>query len=545
MPNINEVLLIKLKNEQHPLLRYIRFKIPGPCGAFKYACKDPPYGSQPSLEDGNKVHSTYPFIRGIYIVYYNIIIQRLVKDVSLGSLCEYLKDQFLSKLGLKKKRNSRSKHKSWKIQLFNHRTENAGRDQQEKPLNETYPVSDLIKGPLGDTDYVKLRKTKHKNVKISPNCERNLELMINFHFEDGKAFKIFKNLLYNKDFIGLETKKYFLQNFIENETSKAMKMFDSKIISRNFSPRELSNSFKRSVDKNEISNMIKQQFNVSNEEASCSQLFQLNDTNRLHSNQFIGESNLFLLGDSKKNSMGFFRGHDSQFMSILNGKDTPGDPSNLILDINRNINSFHKRSKDDNSNILQLTPVKGSDKKRKDDSRFNNKGFRDLKMNQIYLENGKIDKPLSNFIFHNENASKGFELTRKEMINKSQHLKKRENIYEDSDPNTGKNDTPVYDFKNVTKKIYGVDNLKKLKKTEKKKSKKEGKINENLELFLQESERISRKENNKDIIQKKNADNLSMLDKDNSNVGNYSNSVNTGKSTKKYDEGLLKLYSKV
>ena len=455
--------------------------------------------------------------------------------MALGSLSEYLKDKFVAKLHADKKTKARrGKTQKWAVQFFNHRTENAGKEHKEQPLNSAYTVHDLIKGPLGSTDHLKLKKTKHKNVKVSPDCEKNLELMVNLHFEDEVAFKAFKDVLYNKDFIGLETKKYFLRSFIENETTKALKLFDHELMPRGYSQKDFSNSFKRSVDKHEISNMMKQQLLGSNEEASCSQLFQLNDTNCLHSNQFLAESNLFLLGDSKKNSMGFFRGQDSQLMSLLHGKDTPGDPSNLLGEINKNFNSLHRRNKD-NSNHLELTPVKGE----LAEKRIMNKGFRDMKLPG---ELGDADdRPISNFIFQNDNASKGFELTQKDMVNKSQHLQKRGGYFDSKNARKGNRETPVYDFKNVTKKIYEVENLNKLKKE---KTKKSGKIiNENLELFLQETERMSRKENKKES--KKIEENVSFNEKDNSNIGNYSNSVNTRKSTKKYEEGLLNLYSKV
>lgn len=271
-------------------------------------------------------------------------------------------------------------------------------------------------------------------------------------FKDEEAFKIFKQHLCNKDFIGLETKKYFLQSFIENETSKALKLFDHDLMPKDFSRGDFSNSFKRSIDKNEISNMIKQQFNGSNEEVSCSQMFQLNDTNRLNSNQFLAESNLFLLGDSKKNSMGFFRGQDSQFMSILNGKDTPGDPSALMGDLGKN--SIQRRSKGDNSNILVLTPVKKPEIKI--GGGFMNKGFRDIKTNQMQLSKGEGDRPISNFIYHNDNVSKGFELTQREPINLSQNLNKRGSVFGIKNKINSKKDTPVYDFKNVTKKILSL-----------------------------------------------------------------------------------------
>ena len=444
----------------------------------------------------------------------------------------------------KKKRGRKSKNKpeSWKIQFFNHRTENAGKEQKEKALNQGYTILDLIKGPLGSTEHLKLRKTKHKNVKVSLDCEKNLELLLNLDFQDEDSFKYFKANLCNKDFIGLETKKYFLQSFIDNETSKALKLFDHEMLPKDFSRGDFSNSFKRSIDKNEISNMMKQQFNGSNEEVSCSQLFQLNDTNRLHSNQFMAESNLFLLGDSKKNSLGYFRGQDSQFMSILNGKDTPGDPSALMGDITKN-NISMRRSKE-NSNMLVLTPLKKSKDKTPETGHFINKGFRDMKTNQIFLEKEGDNKPISNFIFHNDNPSKGFELTQKEQINLSQNLNKRGDLFESKNKKKPKKETPVYDFKNVTKKIYGVDNLKKLKKKDSK-LRTGGNITNSLEYFLQDSDKLSRKENNKEIEKKMIEENLSNVEKDNSNLGNYSNSVNTRKSTKKYEEGLLNLYSKV
>ena len=450
----------------------------------------------------------------------------------------------MGRIKRKRGRKSKNKPKAWKIQFFNHRTENAGKEHKEQPLNQGYSILDLIKGPLGSTEHLKLRKTRHKNVKVSLDCEKNLELLINLDFQDEDSFKNFKVNLCNKDFIGLETKKYFLQSFIENEASKALKLFDHEMLPKDFSRGDFSNSFKRSIDKNEISNMMKQQFNGSNDEVSCSQLFQLNDTNRLHSNQFLAESNLFLLGDSKKNSLGFFRGQDSQFMSILNGKDTPGDPSALMGDLGKNGHSIQRRSKDDNSNMLVLTPLKKAKNKKPENANFINKGFRDMKSNQIFLEKGGQDKPISNFIFHNDNASKGFELTQKDPINLSQNLNKRGDLFDSKNKKKPKKETPVYDFKNVTKKIYGVDNLKKLKKKDLK-----GKIDKNLanslEYFLQDSDRLSRKENNKEQEKKKIEENQSNIEKDNSNIGNYSNSVNTRKSTKKYEEGLLNLYSKV
>jgi hypothetical protein len=259
----------------------------------------------------------------------------------------------------------------------------------------------------------------------------------------------------------------------------------------------------------------------------------------MNSNQFMGESNLFLLGDSKKNSMNFFRCQDSQLMSILHGKDTPGDPSNMMIEGSRLHGRSTRNKRGDHSNLLELTPVKTSNRKLRETQNFNSKGFRDLKMNPMFLKDD-INRPVSNFIYHNEDPSKGFELTQRDRVNPSQHLIKRNQFYLGNTQKAPKPETPVYDFKNVTQKIYEVDNLKKLKK-----DKKSEKMSENMEIFFQETDRISRKENKKDASKKKMEENMSFGEKDNSNIGNYSNSVNTRKSTKKYEEGLKKLYSKV
>lgn len=451
----------------------------------------------------------------------------------MGVLAQYLKEQFTRRIRKKRPRRAKPRAGAWQIQFFNYRPQSAKTDEKEQPLNESYSVRELIKGPLGGTEHLRLRKSKHKNVRRSLDCEKNLELMIGFSFEDADAFNAFKNRLLNKDFIGLETKKYFLQNFIENEASKAFKLFENKLGPGGFSPKDFSNSFKRSIDKHEISNMMRQQLGGSPEEVSCSQLFQLNDTNRVNSSHFMGESNLFLLGDSKKNSMGLFRGHDSQFMSILNGKDTPGDPSNLALESHKLTPIFTKRAKEELSQ-MQLTPIRASNSKPK--TRADQRGFRDLKT--IRLEPGKHgpEPIMSNFIFHNENTSRGFELTQKD-AEPSANLEKRAKMFSEAGKG-GKVETPVYDFKNVTKKIYGVDTLQKVKRKAKTRGKAElGK--ESLELFLME-ERGSRKEN-KGKKESAGED----AERENSNLGKYSNSVNTGKSTKKYDEGLLNLYSKV
>lgn len=453
----------------------------------------------------------------------------------LGVLAEYLKEQFTRRIRKKKSRRAKTREEAWQIQFFNHRPQSAKKDDKELALNESYSVGELIRGPLGGTEHLRLRKSKHKNVKTSPNCENHLELMMGFSFEDGDAFNAFKNRLHNKDFIGLDTKKYFLQNFIESEASKAIKLFENKLGPGTISPKDFSNSFKRSIEKNEISNLMRQQLGVSNDEASCSQMFQLNDTNRVNSSHFMGESNLFLLGDSKKNSMGLFRGHDSQFMSILNGKDTPGDPSSLVMESHKLPPAFAKRARDEHSG-LQLTPVKKSRPK----ARAEHRGFRDLKT--IRLETGQsgAERIMSNFIFHNDDASRGFELTRKEAESRA-NLQKRGSMFEGA-TKQAKTETPVYDFKNVTEKIYGVHTLQRLKRRDTGTRKAEAGP-ESAELCLQESERGSRKENKKTAEAERQSRDAG--DKDNSNVGKYSNSVNTGKSTKKYDEGLLNLYSKV
>lgn len=436
----------------------------------------------------------------------------------LGSLGEYLKGQFAAKLGTAR---------GWRVRFFNHRTENAGRDLRQQPLDCGYSVRDLAKGPLGGAEHLKLRKTRHKNVRVSPDCGKNLELMMDLLFENEVAFKAFKDGLYNRDFIGLDAKKYFLRGFIEDETNKALRLFEPDPAARGLSQRDFSNSLRRSIDKLEISHLAKPQFLGSQGEASCSQLFQLNDTNRLNSNQFLAESNLFLLGDSKKNSLGFFRGQDSQFMSLLQGRETPGDPSHLLAEAPRHTHASLKNKRADNSNLLELTPVKPSSKK--------GGGFRDLKANPMFLKDDR-DRPASNFIYQKEDASGGFELTQRELANQSQRLGKRAAFFEGRPQ---KRETPVYDFKNVTQKIYEVDNLKKLKK-----ERKPNRVSEDLEIFFQETDRMSRKENKRDP-KKKPEENVSFGEKDNSNIGNYSNSVNTRKSTKKYEEGLLNLYSKV
>lgn len=416
-------------------------------------------------------------------------------------------------------------------------------------LCETYNISDLIKGPLGSTNHLKLQPTKQKNVNASKNCENNLELMLNISFSDQKSFSLFKDNLFNKDFIGIETKKYFLREFIIDETSKHLKLFENELILKDNNSKGFSNNFKFYHDKNEICQNSKNKFyENSQDENYNTQMFNLDDTHKQYSNQILFESNFLLFNESMKNSIGFPKNNDSQFLGF-DGKVTPGKLGmgeellnsrgiNPISSIH--INSFKKQTSNkfrNNQSPFKKIPKLENENKKQNKTKI----FRDIKSIKGNL---LLEKDFSNLIFMNEGVSKGFELTQKEIANdlSLKCLTKRESpILEDEKLNSN-HDTPIYNFKNVTKKIYEVENLNKIKKKDKKEK---SLLDDSKKLFYNESIDVSKKENASKLSQKIKINKHFENETEINNAGNISNSVNTKKSTKKYEEGLLNLYSKV
>ena len=428
----------------------------------------------------------------------------------MGTLSEYLKIKILNRIKKESKtRKLTSKFiENISVEFFNHQAGKSNDSEEKKPLFEGYTIGDLNRGPLGAAEHLKLKRSKHKNVKFSQNCERNVELLLNLHFKDEKSFRDLKELLYNKDFIGLDTKKYFLKDFINTETTKHIKLFESELVPKLLSPREFSNPFRRSIEKNDISQMMKGQYmERSVEEVSCSHNFQFNDTNKLMSNLILPESNFILLNDSNKNSLGFLQRNESQFLSGMGGKNTPGNfelqekmlnsrnlMQNNILNFGFNDKRFEQNSglyfsPPKKSQKLELTPIK----LKMEDHESSRNRYRDLKSNPILKKHMPSNQNLSNLIYLNENQSKGFELTRK-FEEKESSLGKRNHIQANLDLKNSANDTPIYDFKNVTKKIYGIDNLNRLKKKNKKKME-INMVDESRDLLITDREECSKKEN--------------------------------------------------
>lgn len=460
----------------------------------------------------------------------------------------------------------------FEVSLFCYQTKATTEPKEipQEPLNYCFMVSDLVSGPLGSTQHLKLRKTKHKNVRVSEDPHNHLELMIDLSFGSEKSFLILRDAMAHQDFIGIEAKKHFLKNFIEMETSRALRPFQP---ANRFSPRNVSIGFKNSIDKNDLSNLgIKFRSKRSNEDHSEYNLFHYNEQ---PSNHLFPDSNFLMINNSNRNSIGFFRGADSQFHMGLNSKNTPGKPpkddlnrlnsqlgGNGVLEPGTKLADLCFSPDLKSKNHPQLTPLKTKMNK--------SKGFRDIRSRGVLkLKDTKDD--LSNFIYFNDKKSKGFELTQKE----PDSLRKRDKMF-------GNNDTPILDFKNVKEKIYRVENLKLLKpklsskfqESEEDKYSKKHVNNEN----ESKKENIKKKEisfgkaeyqmsliTEKDLNEVKDQESnltknkksfVKHLEKEKkeeekedqtvlSNFNPITGSVNTGKSTKKYDEGLLNLYSKV
>ena len=379
---------------------------------------------------------------------------RLKKDISLGTLAEFLKHQTISKIS--KSITSETKKKQllneFKVNLFCFQTEsgNNSKSEEQEPLSKCFMVSDLVSGPLGSTQHLKLRASKNKNVKNSKDPKDNLELMMDLSFGSEKAFLILRDAVSHQDFMGIEAKKHFLKNFIEMETSRALRPFQP---AHGISPRNMSIGFKASVDKNDLSNMgMRFRSKRGEEEHSEYNLFHFQDQT---SNHLFPDSNFLMLNNSNRNSMGYFRGPDSQFHLALNSKATPGEPPRddyraLPGGLEQEMLKPESKMADlcfspdgHSKNGPQLTPLKSKNLK--------SKGFRDLRSRGVMKMKEGVDD-LSNLIYYNDRESKNFELTQKD----PESLHKRARLFENGD-------TPILDFNNVKQKIYQVENLKRLK----------------------------------------------------------------------------------